>query len=57
MLKRTKFPAWYMLGLGFINLIEGLIIILSLGRYTSNNFSLRYVMNYHKKKQLKTSIK
>lgn len=49
MLKKTKFPFWYILILGFIHIAEGLIQVLSLGNLTSNNWSLKYVMNYHRK--------
>lgn len=48
-LTKSKFPFYYMLGLGFLNIVEGLVTILSLGFYTTDGISLRYVINYHKK--------
>jgi len=47
-IKRSKFPPLYIIGLGFLNIFDGLIAILSLGFYTSGT-TLPYVMNYHKK--------
>ena len=48
-LRKSKFPFYYILGLGLLNIIEGLIMILSLGFYTTDGISLKYVINYHKK--------
>lgn len=50
--KRTTFPFWYMMGLGFINIFDGLIVVLTLGQYTSQ-WQFQYVMKWHRKQAIK----
>lgn len=45
---RSKFPFYYIIGLGFLNIFDGLVMIFSLGHFTTQT-TLSYVMKYHKK--------
>lgn len=45
---RSKFPFYYIIGLGFLNIFDGLVMIFTLGHFTTQT-TLPYVMNYHKK--------
>lgn len=45
---KSKFPFYYILGLGFLTIFDGLVMVLSFGNYTSQT-TLKYVLNYHKK--------
>lgn len=47
-LTKSKFPFYYILGLGFLTIFDGLVMILSFGNYTSQT-TLKYVLNYHRK--------
>lgn len=46
--KRSKFPFWYIWILGWISIFDGIVMIITLGFYTSQ-FTLPYVMNFHKR--------
>ena len=43
---RSKFKCGYIIGLGFLNIFDGLIMILTLGNYTTQT-TLGYVLKYH----------
>lgn len=47
-LTKSKFPFYYILGLGFITVFDGLVMILSLGNFTAQ-CTFKYVMWYNRK--------
>lgn len=51
-LTKSKFPFYYILGLGFITVFDGLVMILSLGNFTAQ-CTFKYVMWYNRKLKIK----
>lgn len=51
-LTKSKFSNQYILILGLLNIIDGLVMILSLGFYTSQ-LTLPYVLHIAQKKKIK----
>ena len=51
-LNKSKQPWHYIFVLGFLNIIDGLIMMLTLGNYTSQ-LTFPYITNFHKRKRLK----
>jgi len=55
-IKRSIFPWYYIFGLGLRHIIDGVVMVITIGNYTTA-FSLQYVMRVHKRrlKQTKTT--
>ncbi len=51
-IRKSPFPFWYIIGLGFLNIFDGVVMVITLGHYTSQT-TLHYVMSYHKKQRNK----
>lgn len=49
---KSKFPNLHIIGLGFLNIFDGLVMVLTLGNFTSQT-TFNYVINYHKKLRIK----
>ena len=52
---KSKLPNSYMIIYGFLSLFDSLVIILSLGNYSTQT-TLKYVKNYNKKLVLKKQL-
>ena len=48
--QKSKFPQSYMFGLGIRHVLDGLVMILSFGNFTTN-IAFNYVCKYHKRKK------